>query len=213
MAIEFKNKNPEKGVTLIEIIIAIVIMTTFSLIVIADFPKIKRQFAVSRAVYKVAQDIRKTEDLGFSGVQITDGDSEVVETDGYGFYINTAESDVIYIIYADTDGGGGQNYSGGVSCDDEAGIGDGEDCIVEQINMQDSESEVYIKGVYGTDENGNESEIYGGSINFMPPNPTVLITSISNAEQKSMRIVLGIRSEPSMERSIYINSTGLVYVE
>ena len=72
--------SKERGITLIEVIVVMVIVTMFSMILIADFPKILRQFAISRASYKLSQDIRRTEDLGLSGVQIGDG---LMQAKGY----------------------------------------------------------------------------------------------------------------------------------
>jgi len=198
-------KKLEKGSTLVEIIVAIVIIAVFSVIVVADFPKIKKQMALSRAAYDLSQTIRRTEDFGFSGIRITDSDGSIVDVDGYGFYINKTADDQQYLIYADTDGNGDQKYTpdgSGSSCDDP--ITAGYDCIIETINMEESTSGVYIKEI------GDNVSIL--SINFTPPNPTVTITA-NGSSATSIRIVLGVVSDDSMEKSVFVNSSGLVYVE
>ena len=194
-----KTKNDifgEKGITLVEVIVAIFIITVFSLIVITDFPKMKRQFSLSRASYKLAQDVRRTEDLGFSGAQLLDEEGEVVDTKGYGFYIISANEE--YFIYADTNSPADYRYT------------PSEDSIVETINMVESESGVYIKRIYDID---TETTTAWASINFNPPNPTVTITTDSGTSTSKIAIVLGLDLDPSMEREIYINSSGLVEVE
>jgi prepilin-type N-terminal cleavage/methylation domain-containing protein len=211
-----KNKKFTKGSTLIEVIVSISIIAIFSIIVVSDFPTIKRQFAVSRASYALSQNIRRAEDFGFSGVQVTDGDGDIVNTNGYGFYINPAENDKEYIIYADTDGGEDQKFSGGESCSNNQVL-PGQDCIVEQTNLADSEQEVYIKGIYRLTSCTLEDISFCPStdwvsINFMPPNPTIKITNDQEELESKIGILLGA-SNTSTERVVFVNSTGLIYVK
>ena len=105
----FKN---EKGVTLIEIIVVIFIIAIFSLIIIADFPGIEKQYALSNATYKLAQDFRRVQDLGLSGIQLLDADGNQINVQGYGIYINPAVSDSVYLIYADVGDEADQRYTG-----------------------------------------------------------------------------------------------------
>lgn len=186
----------EKGVTLIEIIVAIAIITLFSMILIADYPKIRRQFALSRSVYKLAQDFRRTQDLGLSGVVITG-----IEAKGYGIYISSEfDKNRQYIIYADncplaldykyTIGGDGG------TCDDS---------IVETVDMSKAEREVYIKEITNIDVDYT-------SINFNPPNPDIVIDNISSGED-SIEIILALDFDENVTRAVYINSSGLIEVK
>jgi len=215
-------KKFSKGSTLVEIIVSISIISAFSLIVVADFPRIKRQFAVSRATYAVAQDIRKAEDLGLSGAQLTDSGGDPIQTNGYGFYINLLENSQQYIIYADTNSGEDEMYSGSSgTCDQE--IGANEDCIVERINVTETEDEAYIKGIYDAntcDFNNIAScesdKRYWISINFMPPNPKInIITDLTEEGESESKIgiVVGMMADNNLQRVIFVNSTGLIYVQ
>jgi prepilin-type N-terminal cleavage/methylation domain-containing protein len=211
-----KNKKLSKGSTLIEVIVSISIIAIFSIIVVSDFPTIKRQFAVSRAAYALSQNIRRAEDFGFSGVQVTDGDGDLVNTNGYGFYINPALNDHQYLIYADTDGGDDQEFSSGESCNNNQVL-PGQDCIVEQTDLATVEQEVYIKGVYSLTSCTLEDISFCPStdwvsINFMPPNPTVKITNDLGEPESKIGIVLGAINTGT-ERVVFINSTGLIYVK
>jgi len=203
MFLKNDSKNFEKGATLIEIVVALVIIAIFSLIVINDFPKIKKQFALSRAAYKLSQDIRRAEDYGFSGVRIIGSGGAVVDADGYGLYVNKLINDRQYIIYADTDGNGDKKFTEGTIVQCSQTIPAGSDCIIETINIEESDTDVYIKRI---------DSVNDLSINFTPPNPTVTITPGSNPVA-IIGIVLGLGSDNSLERIVYINSTGLVYVE
>ena len=82
----------EKGVTLVEIILVIFMITMFSGILVYNFPRVLKQFALSGASYKLAQDLRKVEDLGLSGVETIEG------AKGYGLYINIINNNAEYIL-------------------------------------------------------------------------------------------------------------------
>jgi len=193
------RKNSSKGITLVEVIVAIAIITVFSLIIINDFPKIKRQFALSRATYKLAQDIRKTEDLGLSGVQVLDEDGDPIITKGYGFYINILSNNKQYLTYADTNTPTDYRYTSG------------EDYIVETINILEDEPGVFVKEIY--DVNNPAVTNYWASINFSPPNPTIIITTDTGIDETELGIVLGLELDSSATRTVFINSSGLVDVE
>jgi len=198
--------NFEKGITLIELIVVIFVITAFSLITINNFPKIKRQFAISRATHRLAQNLRKTEDLGLSGVQV----SGVSDARGYGFYINPTDA-TQYLIYADiadaTETADHQYTGNYEECGSEV-VGD---CIVELISILDEEPDVYIKGIYNAD---TEALINTGvSINFAPPNPTVTITTDAGEAINRIEIDLSLNVDQSEVRKIFVNSSGLVETE
>jgi len=207
---KFKIKKvKEKGVTLIEIVIAIFIITIFSLIVVNDFPRMKRQFAIAGVTYRLAQDIRRAEDLGMSGMQV----SGASNTKGYGFYVNInfPENKNKYWIYADIGDTADRKFSGTLQdCSPET---EG-DCIIETINISDYETGVYIKRIeYFDNISDNFMPTNSLSINFNPPNPTVIITSGEEGTSKRIKIVLGLYLDDTVERIIYVNSAGLIEVE
>ena len=187
-------KFQEKGTTLIEIIAVITIITLFSMILIADFPKIIRQYAVSRSSYKLSQDIRRVEDLGLSGVQIEGQNSPV---GGYGLYIDLDDNEEQYIIYAD-------------NCSDTPDFEYifGCDSIIETIGISEQQAGIYIKRI-----NGNISgSVDSASINFTPPNPKVTITA-SDIQNNSIDIVIGSSFDDSLERTVFVNNSGLIEVK
>ena len=204
--------SKERGITLIEVIVVMVIVTMFSMILIADFPKILRQFAISRASYKLSQDIRRTEDLGLSGVQI----GQNVKAQGYGVYIDVAD-DKKYIIYADRgplDLQGhslaNQQYDTTTQyCDQITDLDPNLDCIVESVDISKQESGIYIKEING----GNG---IWASLNFKPPNPDILLKTSAtsgSAGENSIEIKLGSSADDSLERIISVNKSGLIEVK
>ena len=196
--LKFKISNPDRGITLVEVIVVILIITIFSTILISDFPKIKRQFALSRSVYKLAQDLRRAQDMALSGLQITDEGGQVILAKGYGIYINPFADSKGYILYADSNQPADSEFtpvSGG-----EAG-----DYIVENIQTTIESPDVYIKEVRNIDGDWT-------SINFDPPNPNIVIANLLDGKS-GIDIVFGLESDSSAERIISVNKRGLIEVK
>ena len=179
---KFQISN-SRGITLVEIIAVIFIIAIFSAILISDFPKIELQFALSRATYKLSQDIRRAQDMTLSGVK-TDISGNPAK--GYGVYINLSDpslGDKKYVLYADS---GNQQYDAGEE--------------IETIDFSSSESGVAISEIT------NLASGSWVSINFKPPNPD---TNIANLATGSDRV--GIVFEiPSSQRYVYVNKLGLI---
>ena len=202
--IKFKIKNSSGGITLIEIVVVIFIIALFSMILISDFPKIQRQFALSRVTYKLAQDLRKTQDLGLSGVQIKDSQGNPIAAKGYGIYISTPPTEQ-YVIYADRGNNPNYKYDNSSSqlCSDNTEPES--DCILETIDVSKENPDLKIKNI----ENIIGSYV---SINFRPPDPIVDIDTLSSSSSK-IGIVLGLSSDSSAIRKVWVNTSGLINVQ
>ncbi len=195
-----KLKNFNRGITLIEVIVAIFIVVLFSMMLVSDFPKIRRQFALSRATYKLAQDLRRTQDMSFSGLQLKNKDGDDIVANGYGLYFDPAGSDKAYMIYANVNEVEAFDAGSAVDCGDQTGEQEGEDCIIETINADTDSRGVFIK---------NTDSL---SINFTPPNPKTTITE-SSSEVSSADITLGLEADESSERKVSVNTSGLIEVK
>jgi len=218
---KFQISNLEEGITLIEIIVVIFIIALFSSIIIANFPEILRQYALSKVTYKLAQDLRKTEDLGLSGVTSADANKQSIAVKGYGIYINLSQPSTQYIIYADVadaNGNSDQEYSGNTpyticsAVNQEADRVRELDCAMEPpIDVSNDNSSLYIKDI----KNSNGSNIAGSSIsiNFMPPNPNIKIIDNQGTTYTQIGIVLGLSSGSSSTRTVWVNTSGLINVQ
>jgi hypothetical protein len=199
-------KNLEKGVTIVEIAVVIFLIVLFSMIIISDFPKIQRQRALSNAAYKLAQDLRRAEDLGLSGITIKDKYGEPILARGYGIFIDYKTSDTKYIIYADMNGGNSTEYGGNFSttlCSNQDSPS--ADCPIEIIDWATQSSGLVVTGINNRkDENGRIS------INFMPPDPTVTIDNIRH-DKSDIEIVL--QNKDGLEKKVFVNTAGLINVE
>jgi len=213
----YLNIKDNEGITLIEIVVVISIMMLFSIILISDFPKMQKQFALSRATYKLAQDLRKTEDLSLSGVQTYDKNKTEIVVRGYGVYIsNTPTSE--YIIYADVpldptypNSPSDQKYSGGtpyVYCNtiDQTSRPRKEDCVIEKIDISNVSN-----GGHPSLEISKIDNIISTStsINFSPPDPTIKINNLSPSKSE-----VGINlSNGLSNRRVSVNTSGLIDVQ
>lgn len=194
----------EKGITLIEILVVVFIIALFSSILVADFPKIKRQFALTRAVYKMSQDLRRTQDMGFSGQQIVG-----LDVKGYGVYINLDSlGNKKYIIYADRDNDQKYTETTEVVCGEQAL---NKDCVIETIDFSQSEAGVFIKRIENT-TTGRWVDI-----NFMPPNPTITITELDedSSGTKFNRVMITFELEDDLlkTRIVSVNTSGLIEIK
>ena len=208
---KINNKNhifSERGITLVEILVVVFIIALFSSILIADFPKIRRQFALTRAVYKMNQDLRRALDMGLSGQQIKDVNGNAINVQGYGVYINLDDfrlGNKKYIIYADTNND--QQYD---SSDTICGQQSNQDCIIEKIDFIKAESGVKIKEIKNTKDNNQWVDI-----NFKPPNPTVTITKLSSLtpDTNQVQIIFALESDSLTYRTVFVNIAGLIEIE
>ena len=195
------------GITLVEILVVIFIIALFSSILVADFPEIKRQFALTRAVHKMSQDLRRVQDMGLSGQKIKDNEGNDISVKSYGLYIdinNPSLGNKKYIIYADINEDQKYDVSGNI-CGEQLTF---QDCIIETIDFSQIESAVFIDRIENTAD-GSGAWI---DINFKPPNPTVTITNLS-PELSRAQIIFTINSVPPKERIVFVNKAGLIEIK
>ena len=205
------------GITLVEIVVVLFVVSLFSVIIVANFPRIMRQSALSRATYKLAQDLRSAQDLGLSGVIINDANGDVINNvEGYGIYVGTPPTNQ-YVIYADVASGGAnvQKYSGDAFtlCSDveQSGIALTSDCVIEIIDVTDENPSLSISGIVN---NFNGTDINSGtSINFTPPNPTINIEDDDSNHYFGSGIKIVLQNTDGSTRAVLINGSGLIDVQ
>lgn len=197
----FKIKEG-RGITLIEVLVVVFIIALLSTILVGDFPKIRKQFALTRAVYRLSQDLRRTQDMSFSGQSISN-----LGIKSYGLYIDlNVLGNKKYIIYADRGTTPDNKYSLTTFDTYCSNIIQGYtgDCIIEMIDLSRVEPDVVISLLQNT--NGQKVDI-----NFEPPNPTITITSLVNASRVQILFALG--SDLTKQRIVYVNTSGLIEIK
>jgi len=205
-------KNLSRGITLIEIVAVVFLVALFSAILVANFPEIQRQYSLSRATYKLAQDFRRVQDLGLSSIQLKDKNGELIKAvKGYGIYVNLSQPETAmqYILYADIDKGDpddNQRFDGNIvkTCEEYQVFFDEGDCVIETIDVSENNGSVFISGVDNIDG-------LNTSVNFSPPGPVIRIDNLTFGKNE-IGIVLGLRSGTG-SRTVWANTAGLINVE
>ncbi|MCD6528411.1 type II secretion system protein [bacterium] len=181
-----KSKRQNNGFTLIEMLIVMVIIVIMSAIIFANYGKQRRYFALQRSVHKLAQDIRRANEMAMSAQEFQGS----VPEGGYGIWINTASS-TSYLLFADLGSSPDHIYSG-------------ESEKVEEIDLE--------KGVYIKDIIPSSYSIL--NITFKPPNPTVTISNEDGTSTTTeATVILSLEGDPSVTRSVKVNLVGLVDID
>jgi len=172
------------GFTLTELLVVISIIITLTSISMPVYQGARSQWALRRAANKLAQDIGRTREMAIS---VKEEHSGKIPSGGYGVYFEAVDSEYNSYIYADNSGN--QRY------DPE-----------EQMEKISLEKETKIKKV------GNGSQKY--SINFTPPDPRVsFYEGSTQLAQKELEIIISLRKDPNMTKSVIVNKSGVIYVK
>ncbi|MCK5044739.1 type II secretion system protein [Candidatus Parcubacteria bacterium] len=179
-----------KGFALIELLVAMAIIVILSFTILFDFDTGQKKLALQRDAYKLAQDIKRAQEMAMSGIEIDCDDGlPFVPAVGYGIHFKKS-------AYKDADG---QFYILFAECSGNEQYNSGTDIEVEKIYL--------IKGIEITKL--KPSDDFG--IFFQPPDP---VTYISNFETgQTAEIEISCEDDTSITRSIIVNNAGLVEVK
>ena len=174
----------DKWFTLIELLVVIAIVSIISALVLPNFNLGERKFKVKASAYKLAQDLRVSQEKAMSAVEF----NGQVPSGGYGinFILNSSS----YIIFADTNGNG--KY-------------DGENEKVEEIDLGNIETTPQYS--YPVEQWDSLPEL---SVIFLPPDPRIIIDAIKESYNYEYMVIL--TDESGVSKSIKINRVGLVSI-
>lgn len=179
--------NSEKSFTLIEILVVVAIIIIILALTLASYRTGNQRLTLKRAVHKLAQDIRKTQEMAMSTKEFQGG----IPQGGYGLVFATyqiagVDFPHLYMIYT---------YTSDNNTDD----------AVETIKLENGVKVSKIFVISG----GSETEKNSTFFNFIPPEPK---TCIEGCAFDGVRIVLSLDQDSSVTRSVKINKTGLVEI-
>lgn len=180
------------GFTVIELLVVVSIIVIFPAIVIANFPQIRLQFALSRVAHTFAQEVRRTQDLSIASMQYRDSFGNIQAISGYGVSIDiSAMGNKKYIIYADSKPGNKQH--------------DVTDYTVKSVDFSADEPGIIIKEI---------NYVLGSSVsvNFTPPDPQVTITQLDSG-QTAVNVVFALESDLQNTKMVSVNTAGLVEIK
>lgn len=175
----------KNGFTLIELLVVCSIIILFSALILPNFKAGEQQFSLERSSHKLAQDIRRAEEMAMSLKEFQGG----IPSGGYGIYFSQSvrAGEINYDIYLYADTNGNEKYNGG-----------------EEIEPLSLEREVKIKEVRADGVSSDKT-----SINFKPPDPTIAISPGGNLTI----ITLSLKADSTRTKNVIVNKAGLIYVE
>jgi prepilin-type N-terminal cleavage/methylation domain-containing protein len=173
----------KNGFTLIELLTVLAIIFILTSISFPFYRTAQKQYILESAAQKLAQDIRRAQEMAISARVCEPCGNKVPP--GYGIYLQ--QGNTSYFIYADTNPAHGNE------------IYDGGDVKIETISF---EGKVFIKNV-------NPSSL---SINFKPPDPKIRIGNSSQSLNETS-ITISLLNDTSKTKTIRVNKAGLIYVE
>jgi len=192
---QFLNKKPNqkmnKGITLIEILVAISIIIILTGVVLINYRTGERQLILQRAANKLASDIRRAQEMAISAKEF----GGAVPSGGYGVYFDTSNPHS-YLIYADTQPPEGNEFYTSA------------DSTVETPELE--------KGVFIKDINTTPKKI---GINFKPPDPIIAIRfpdGGGNGQEITDPdgiITLALEADPSKTKTIKVNKAGRIEID
>lgn len=98
----------KNGFTLVELLIVIFIITLLSSTSFVYYRRAEKEFALLRSANKLAQDIRRVQEMAMSAKECCGG----IVPPGYGIYLKKGDEN--YLLYADTNpASGNEKYDGG----------------------------------------------------------------------------------------------------
>jgi len=195
---EQKTKNTSRAFTLLEITVVISIIILLGTIFIANYRGGEKQFALKRSTNKLAQDLRRAEEMAMSSQRTPDSfEPGAFPKGGYGIYFQKNSSS--YILFADCDGNG--VYSGaGTSPTCAAATTSFSFWKGEKLEEISFEEGIYIKDL-------TPSSLDSFSVTFFPPDPTVTINPQANSASISLTF------DGVSQKTITINKVGLIDIE
>ena len=184
-----KKQSFSRGFTIIELLVVISIIAILSGIVLIDYQSGQQALALQRAANKLAQDIRRVQEMAMSAKECEECGGVVPE--GYGIFLD-ASNPYQYIIYAETGG------------NDEFFQGDPPDTKLADIEFEEG---IFIP------PGGIDTSPGKVGINFKPPDTITKIKWSGTDEVDEVTITLAIEADPSKTKTIKVNKVGRIEID
>jgi len=179
-----RNKTLMNGFTLTEILVVLFIISLLSGLAFANFRQGGKQMALQRSAYKLAQDIRRVQEMAIAAKEYS---GQIPP--GYGIYIPKNVN--YYILYADTNPpGGNQRYDSG-----------------DEMETSTLESGIQITS------NLPSTSWVSINFQPPDPKITITIVSGGITTTTVATTTLSLISDPAIQKKVIINTVGLVEVK
>jgi len=199
---KFQIPNSKLGFTLLEITVVLAIIGLLAAIVLANYRGGEKQSALLRSTHRLAQDLRRAEEMAISSRKTSpEFGEEVFPRGGYGIYFEInpqAPKGYHIILFADCDREGDYDDWGPYACAEAtSGSGNSRDETIEAITLEEG---IKIKKL-----RVDSFPVDFLPITFTPPDPTVTIAGGNEAT-----ITLCLKDNENITRTITVNKAGLI---
>ena len=190
----------QKAFTLLEITVVVLIISLLAVIILANYQGGEKQSALLRSTHRLAQDLRRAEEMAISSRKTPpEFGEEVFPQGGYGIYFEidpAAPKGYHIILFVDCDREGDYDDWGSYTCAEAtSGLGSSRDETIEVITLEEG---IKIK------ELSPSSPL---AITFIPPDP---IVTIAGGDETIAVITLCLENNPTITRTITVNKAGLI---
>lgn len=192
-----QNNPKNKGFTLVELLVVCGIIIILSSLVVPGYRVGGQQFALQRSAHKLAQDLRRVEEMAMGIVKVGYGivpSGEEFAGDTFGIHFDPAKP-TKYVLFVDCDFD--KKYTLGNTC---FPPGHPEYSFPELLEEVFLESKVEI---------GPLSPVSPLDIAFESPWPIIYIPN----DQSEAKITLFLTTASSKTMTITVNEAGLIFVE
>ena len=183
--------NPAKGTSVIELLVVIAIIFILAATVFLNYPEGKKEFNLRKSGHKLAQDLRRGEEMAMSarkkaGICQSPGATGIT---GYGLYFDETTA-TQYILF--------------INCDANTAYDAGIDDVIETVDLDDLGIKIknLKKGI-------NEPDTL--TVVFKPPDPTVYI---NNDDTSCVGEIIICRIDAETQtKTVKINDIGMIKIE
>lgn len=176
-------KKKQSGFTITELLVVMFILVSISSLMLINYRTGQKKYALSQTVQRLVSDLRKAQNMSISGVGLAG------QYCGYGVSINGNLD--YYVIYGDSIAPCGTNNRRTGSDDD-----------IETIYYP---PQIKVKGIMPAPP--GRVDVF-----FQSPNATTYLNG-NDSVGISKTIVLQIKGQPSLTRSILVTTAGLIQVD
>jgi prepilin-type N-terminal cleavage/methylation domain-containing protein len=181
-----------KGFTMLELLISISVMAILTSVSFWGYAAKNDTLALRGEINGLASRAENMRERAL-GSQFWHG---ILPKGGYGIFLKANTNQ--YISFADCDGGLGLNLDGDLNCNG----------FRERIETWSLGNRVEIKNIFAGNNPATELTIL-----YRFPFPETIIKDGGGNIVNDARVVLQILDDPTKEKIIHFNSTGLIYVE
>lgn len=183
------SRSKEKGFMLAEMLVVLFVILILTGLIVANYRAGQRQLALERAANKLAQDIRRVQEMAMSAQEV----NGEIPLRGYGIYLKDVPPPQIhnsYILFANK----------ADATPDYFYYKEAADTVIEDISFEGEEIKI------------KDLNLPYLNIVFIPPDPIVFVGKDGETRDEAI-ITISLIKDTTKTKTITVNKAGLVKIE